>query len=564
MPLTRRRLLTAATALPLAACAGAPSPAVTPPSLPVGRRRGAFTHSVASGDPHADSVVLWTRFVSIDGAPAVVGWEVAEDAAFTRIAARGEAVASPANDYCAKVIAGGLSPGRPWFYRFASADGVSPVGETRTAPRPGDGVASLTLALFACSNLPTGWFTAYGHAAADPAVEVCAHVGDYFYEYAQERYGESALPGRAVEPFECVTLPQYWRRYATYRADPDLQELHRAKPWVMTWDDHDFTNDAWSGGAENHQPETEGDWGLRRAAAIKAHGDWTPTRLSSAPGGLIHRTLPWGRLADLIVLDSRMVGRTNQLDWRPVLLPAVDRPVGEFIALAREFYAGPMSDPERTILGREQEAWAAGELAASAARGAPWQVIVQGSVLGAAVAPPDGDRDIPADAADAQRRLAIMRARLGQAGLPYDIPLWCGYPEARRRFLAACAAHGRNVLALGGETHSGWAFNLPGGRDGRPACVETAAFAVAAGGKAQGRPVVKGPREAAFKAASPEVGWCNLAECGYARIAVTPAAATADWVGFCDLTARGRAPSSIERTVAEATERYGASPWTAG
>ncbi|MBI1339422.1 alkaline phosphatase [bacterium] len=547
-PLSRRLILVAA-ASGLGACA------TTTGGPASGRKPGAFTHGVASGDPFPDSVVLWTRFVAADGGPAVVGWEVAADESFQRVVAWGAETARPDNDFCVKPIAARLAPGRRYFYRFASASGYSPIGRTLTAPQPGDTTDALSVALFACSNLPTGWFTAYGHAAQDDSIDLCAHVGDYFYEYPMSRYGESALTGRVVDDFEPVTLPQYWSRYRSYRADPDLQELHRMKPWVMTWDDHDFTNDSWMGGAQNHQPETEGDWAKRKAAAIKAFRDWTPTRRSSVGGGLIHRTLGWGRLADVIVLDSRMVGRTNQMDWQAALGAHIDKPQTEFTNLARAFYEGPMSDPKRTILGDAQEAWFARELRRSSSGGVRWQVIVQGSVLGAAVMPPNS--------ADANAGgVATLRAKLGAAGLPYDIPLWCGYPEARRRFLAHCTASGSNVLAIGGETHSGWAFNLPGGADGRPACVEAAAFAVAASGKAGGEPVAKGPREDAFRASSPELGWCNLAECGYTRITVTRTAATADWVGFNDLTTRGRSPSSIERTVSEATDKHGASPWT--
>jgi len=506
-----------------------------------------FTHAVASGDPAADSVILWTRFVTSDGAGSALGWEVAQDERFSRIVASGETLALPENDYCAKVVAGGLAPAQPYWFRFIGGSGFSPTGRTRTAPRPADGPAHLILALFACSNLPTGWFNAYAHAARDEAIDLCVHVGDYFYEYPMSRYGADALPGRTVEDFECVSLAQYYARYATYRSDPDLQELHRVKPWVMTWDDHDFANDAWMEGAQNHQPETEGSWAIRKAAAIKAFRDWTPTRNSSPPGGLIHRSLPWGRLADMVILDSRMVGRTSQLDWRTPLEQAAASPQSAFTQLARDFYKGPMSDPARTLLGAPQEAWFAEELKKSAGRNARWQVVIQGSVLGAAIAPPTDEG---------------LRGRLGAAGLPYDIPLWCGYPEARRRFLSSCARFGSNVLALGGETHSGWAFNLPGGRDKSPACVEAAAFAVAAGGKGRGGPLIKGARESAHQAVSPEIAWCNLTECGYTRIDVTTSGARSDWIGFHDLTVRGQAPSSVETTVSEATDRFGASAWT--
>ncbi|MEZ5938425.1 MAG: alkaline phosphatase D family protein [Hyphomonadaceae bacterium] len=560
--ISRRTALSLGAMLSASACTTAASPGLGRlGSAAPDRKNGVFTHGVASGDPFPESVVLWTRFVPADGGRANLGWEVAEDEAFERIVAAGETAAGPDTDYCAKTIAGTLKPGARYWYRFNSLSGVSIAGRTRTAPAR-DHQADLTLALFACSNLPTGWFNAYAHAACDPDIDLCVHVGDYFYEYAMDRYGADALPGRTVDPFECVTLPQYYSRYATYRSDPDLQELHRQKPWVMTWDDHDFANDAWMGGAQNHQPETEGPWETRKAAAIKAFRDWTPTRASSSKVGLLHRTLSWGRLADLIVLDSRMVGRTNQMDWRPVLFPALDQSDDAFSRIAWDYYNGPMSDPRRTILGADQEAWFADRLGDSAARDIPWQIVIEGSVLGAAVAPPDSDETLAQTASEGERKMAHMRARLGAAGLPYDLPLWCGYPEARRRFLDICARHGRNVLALGGETHAGWAFNLPGGKDGRPACVEAAAFAVASSGKARGGALIKGERESAYRASSPEIGWCNLAECGYTRIHVTETQSAADWIGFNDLTNRDCPPTSVERTVSEATQAHGASAWS--
>jgi alkaline phosphatase D len=273
---------------------------------------GAFTHGVASGDPLRDGVILWTRFVGGDGR---IAWEVAEDDAFTRIAQRGEAQASAANDFCVKIDVRGLAPGRSYFYRFLSGSGPSLPGRTRTAP---ENAEALTVGLVSCANYAFGYFHAYGHLARREDVELVLHTGDYIYEYGPGEYPSAAetIAGRAFDPdHEIVSLEDYYQRYRLYHTDPDLLELRRLKPLSAVWDDHEISNDSSSTGAQNHQ-RNEGAYLDRVAAATKAYFDWMPIRRPETSGARVYRSLDWGDLARILLIDTRLIGRTRQLDYR--------------------------------------------------------------------------------------------------------------------------------------------------------------------------------------------------------------------------------------------------------
>ncbi|MET0182396.1 MAG: alkaline phosphatase D family protein, partial [Caulobacterales bacterium] len=258
---------------------------------------GAFTHGVASGDPTQNAVILWTRFVPAVSSEGRIGWEVSEDENFARVARRGTLTPTAASDYCAKVDARGLQPGRRYFYRFLSSAGPSVTGLTRTAPRNAD---SLNIAFFSCANLPWGYFHAYGDAAARDEIDLCLHLGDYIYEMQRGAYPSfsEAVVGRTIEPGgETITLADYYARYASYHLDTDLLEMRRVKPLSTVWDDHELANNTWKGGAAAHQPETEGAWTDRFAAASKAYFDWMPIRLPERRSTRIYRSLDWGDLA---------------------------------------------------------------------------------------------------------------------------------------------------------------------------------------------------------------------------------------------------------------------------
>ncbi|HEY7722972.1 MAG TPA: alkaline phosphatase D family protein, partial [Pedococcus sp.] len=264
--------------------AASPAPATAATPAPA---RGAtpFRHGVASGDPLPTSVVLWTRVTptaestpgSGAGPRVTVGWQVARDAAFTSTVASGSLATGPERDHTVKLDAKGLAPGSTYYYRFTVGRATSPVGRTRTAPAPSDSPARLRLALVSCSNWEAGYFSSYRHLAARDDLDAVLHMGDYVYEYGTGAYAHGRA-NRVVRPHEpaheTVTLADYRRRHAQYKTDPDLQALHARVPWVATWDDHESANDAWSGGAENHQPDTEGSYAARKAAAHQAYFEW--------------------------------------------------------------------------------------------------------------------------------------------------------------------------------------------------------------------------------------------------------------------------------------------------
>jgi len=307
-----------------------------------------FEHGVASGDPLADAVILWTRISPGDlgDGPHEVFLEIAEDPGFTRRLAAAPHQTDAAADFTLRVDAVDLAPGQTVYYRFWSLGRVSPIGRTRTAPS--DSAASLRFGVCSCSNLAFGYFHAYRHLAERPDLDAVIHLGDYIYEYASKDHGRTYGEFRELEPLhEIVSLADYRLRYSLYRRDPDLQELHRQNPFIHIWDDHEFTNDPFVGGAENHTPEDEGDWDTRVANALQAYAEWMPTRLGE--GGRIYRTLVYGDRVSLLMLDRQ-----------------------------RRFVWPDPADGDH-YLGQEQTDWLMSELAKNSAQ---WTVLGQGTRFG--------------------------------------------------------------------------------------------------------------------------------------------------------------------------------------
>jgi len=376
----------------------------------------AFRHGVASGDPLADRVILWTRVTPRAAADApVVSWQVARDARFTQVVSRGETQTGSARDFTVKVDVTGLEAGTAYYYRFESQGARSAIGRTRTLPR--EGVSRLRLGVVSCSNLPQGYFNAYACLARRADIDAVLHLGDYIYEYANEQYGDGTKLGRIPAPNkEMVALQDYRQRHAQYKADPDSQEVHRQHPFIVTWDDHEFTNNAWSGGAQNHNADQgEGDWAPRRAAAIQAYYEWMPIREDAQTRqSRIYRSFRFGNLATLLMLDTRLVGRELQA--------------------AREDMA-TIESPGRQLLGADQEGWLAEQMVTSVRNQAGWNLLGQQVMFAPQTAP---------------------GVRAGNADS------WDGYRASRTRvFDMIERARAANVAVLTGDVHSSWAYDLP-------------------------------------------------------------------------------------------------------
>lgn len=551
--LNRRSLLSLATLAGLAPAASAFAAG--------GLSGGAFTHGVASGDPLSDRVILWTRFVTPNGMVGRLRWEVARDEAFTQIVAKGEASASPFNDYCAKVDARGLAPGGRYFYRFVSALGASAIGRTRTAPASGH--EPLTIALFSCSNLPFGHFNAYAHAAAREDVDLCVHVGDYLYEYARGTYpsANQTLRGRWIEPAgEIIQLGDYYERYASYRSDPDLQELHRVKPFAVVWDDHELTNNAWWEGAQNHQPDAEGKWVDRRAAAFKAYTDWLPIRTFANEPLRIYRRLDWGNTASILMLDTRLIGRDEQLDWQDVIGPAQAQGEAAVYKAVADLAQGKLVSPARSLLGAKQEAWLAAELRRAKARGTDWAVLAQQVIFGRQFGTEDAARLLAPDAPAGRKQFIALTGELAKRGLEWNLDSWGGYPAARARLTAAIEQLGPNVSILSGDSHNAWLNDIAGAKG--LAAVEFAGGSVSSPGFETTLSQAKdGERESVIRAANPLLKWADITNRGYGVLRYTPKALQAEWVASGDRLVRNAAPKSITKLVVEAGAA-GLSGWT--
>jgi len=479
-----------------------------------------FTHNVASGEPRQHGVLLWTRYVPASGDTARIAWEVSETPRFARIIARGEATSESEHDHTVKVVAAGLAPGRTYYYRFRDRSGhASPVGRTRTLP---DGpVASYRLALFSCSNLPFGWFNAYGHAAARDDIDLMVHCGDYLYEYDRGHYPgpREAAPGRIVEPAnELIHLADYRIRYGAYRSDPDLQRLHQMYPMVAMWDDHESANDSWQGGAENHQPATEGPWADRKAAAVRAYREWMPVNED------IWESYEIGDLATIFRPETRLTARTRQLTLGAALAGQTDIPA----ALAN-FRDHQWLDPSRTLMGAEQEAWLAQGLRRSVGQGTKWQVLAQQVVMGTLALPDEAAGWARANAGQEARGRIAAGLAAAHAGLPFNFDSWDGYPAARRRVLQSALDANANLVVLSGDSHNAWGFDLD--IDGHPAAVEFAGQSVTSPGYESALPGVD--MDAVTRAVihrNPQLKWANLSRRGYVTVELTPERVTGEWL----------------------------------
>ena len=379
------------------------------------RESAVFRHGVASGDPLADRVMLWTR-VTTPRNVAVVRWSVATDPSMSRIVARGEGPTAEVRDFTVKVDVTGLTPSTTYYYRFEAEGARSPIGRTRTLPRGRR--ARMRLGVVSCSNYPFGYFTAYAALARRADLDAIVHLGDYIYEYANGTFGDGTAFGRIPAPNkEMVALADYRQRHAQYKADLDSQEVHRQHPFIVVWDDHELTNNAWHGGAENHDPdEGEGDWFIRRDAAVQAFFEWMPIREDArALSPRIYRTLKFGDLADLVLLDTRLVGRDEQ-------------------AASREDVAA-IESPTRSLLGLAQEGWLHGELMESKRVATRWQILGQ----------------------------QVMFAPQSEPGRPTNNPdSWDGYRVGRDRVFSMVEdLKLDNFVVLTGDVHSNWAFDLP-------------------------------------------------------------------------------------------------------
>ncbi len=459
---------------------------------------GAFQHGVASGDPWPQSVILWTR-LSEASASTMLRWEVSEAPDFAVLVTSGMVEASPARDFTAKVEATGLEPGTTYYYRFVHAEMNSPIGRTRTAPE--GAIDRLRFAVCSCASYAHGFFHGYRRIAERSDLDAVIFLGDYIYEYATGEYGRV----RGYDPaHEILSLDDYRRRYRHYRLDRDLQEVHRQHPFISTWDDHETADNAYRDGAENHKL-TEGAWAARLRAASDAYREWMPIREVIEGERLrLSRTLRYGDLVDLVVLDTRNWARDAQAS-------GASDPT--------------FNDPARTLLGADQEAWLLAQLEESPAR---WKVVCQ-------------------------------QVMVAQQPFVLNTDQWDGYPAQRTRlfdFLAESTGGARdNVVVLTGDIHSSWASDLtprptdasaytPATGEGALA-VEFICPAITSPGLGPAVDRILRPRLATE---APHIKYVDLSQRGYIVLDVDATRAQAAWWHLADVTSIAGGSESLSAT----------------
>ncbi len=468
-----------------------------------------FTLGVASGDPDSHSIVLWTKLAprpleaggGMRTKPVEVRWQLSEDESFSKVVKDGKTIATPQLGHSVHVEAGGLKPDRWYWYRFMSGDAVSPVGRTRTFPEASSSPDKLKFAMTSCQNFEQGLFTAYEQMAKDE-VDLVFHLGDYIYEY---KSGQNGNVRTHLGP-EIESLDQYRVRYSQYRSDPLLHGMHAKCPWLVTWDDHEFDNNCANGISEEKDVDPVA-YLRRRANAYQAYYEMMPLRKRSLPKGphlQLYRKASFGRLAELLVLDTRQYRTDQPNDDRRSPLNAA--------ALA----------PENTLLGANQRNWLYRSLIDSRSN---WNVLAQQVMMG-------------------------MVGRPTDSGLNYSMDQWPGYTDERRRVLEFISDRKiPNPVVLTGDIHSNWANDLRFD-DRKPDLAPVASEFVCTSLSSGGNGVDKPSGLDALKAANPCIKYHNR-ERGYILCTVTPKHWVSDYKVVNDVVKPGGKTFTRARFVIE-------------
>ncbi|MDZ4715020.1 MAG: alkaline phosphatase D family protein [Cytophagales bacterium] len=439
-----------------------------------------FYHGVASGDPLPDRVILWTRVTPEDSVSSIlVQWEIASDPDFDSIYKSDTLRTDPARDYTVKVDVDALRPGTIYYYRFMALGKTSITGRTKTAAV--DSMDSLQFAVVSCANWEFGYFNAYDKIADRPVLDAVLHLGDYIYEYGSGTYGDTTIGRKHLPLYEIITLPDYRTRYSQYRLDRGLRRVHQQHPFIAVWDDHEIANNSHSTGAQNHQPEKEGGYEARKAAARQAYYEWMPIR----PNRELYRSFSFGPLADIIMLDERLAGRSPEAK-------GIDDP--------------ELTSPNRSMLGKEQLQWLKNNLQRSRAT---WKVI--------------GNQVIFSD--------VYLKAAL--PNMPRNMDAWDGFPAEKKNIVDFITSNKiQDILITAGDTHASWAIEaaVDVGKSYKPFAVElgTTSISSANGDERKSSDTVKLAEQALLRE-NPHIKYINNRDHGYLLLTLFPSQARADW-----------------------------------
>ena len=444
-----------------------------------------FYYGVASGDPLQDAVIIWTKVSPEDSLPSIeVTWELSAFEDFSSNVLSATETTTPDDGYTVKVDVADLNPGTRYYYRF-KYDGVySPIGRTMTATA--NDAEVVKFGVVSCSNYEFGPFNVYGALAERDDLNAILHLGDYIYEYGAGRYGDSTTGRFHEPPYEILSLMDYRTRYAQYRLDPGLRDVHQNHPFITIWDDHEIANDAYKDGAQNHQPDTEGSYMTRREIAEKVYYEWLPVR----KGATLYRSFGYGNMAELIMLDERLAGRTAPVS-------SVDDPT--------------IADESRAMLGQEQLDWFQEKLSGSQAK---WKII--------------------------GNQVIFSYLDWGFPTFSINLDSWDGYPRERTEIIENIKQNNiENVIFVTGDTHTSWALEVT--EDPFDSYQKEGAVAIEFGttsvnsGNTNERPGMTDDKVIAHENSlvnspkNPQLKYTNMRDHGYLELALYPDRATARW-----------------------------------
>ena len=402
----------------------------------------AFPYGVASGDPDADKLILWTALKPLNADVASIplrleyvlsAQRLAKEsdwaALFTTTAVRtlGTFLALKARDYTVKIDVDGLEAGQLYYYWFTAGQASSPAGVTRTLPA--GGMADYRMAVVSCSNFPFGYFNAYREIAKrgqTSVIDAVIHLGDYIYEYAS-----AANPVRIPTGGWVTSLSDYRNRYALHKSEKSLQAMHAQCPWLVTWDDHEVSND-YAGLVRGFSGNITLDFEAQRAQAYQAFYEHMPLRASALTRSIeglargaemrIYGQVAFGKLANIYLLDDR------QYRDRQVCNKGLNFGSGWVDPEQCEAWL----NPSRTLLGPQQEQWLNQSFSTARSDQRVWNVVAQQTLFG--------------------RR----EYKLG-AGLSLWNDGWDGYSAARQRMTQSMQTHAlKNPVLIGGDVHENW------------------------------------------------------------------------------------------------------------
>ncbi len=430
-----------------------------------------FYHGVASGDATDTSVIIWTKTTpEILMRSISINWLVATDSLMKNIVQQGKMQALPENDYCIKIDVKNLSPNTFYYYQFINSDKKSVIGRTKTLPDKSDNYSLFRPVFFTGSNYNAGYFNAYKNICNRTDIDAVYHLGDYFYEYGTNTYGNNKNRP-LMPPYEVVSLQDYRTRFSHYRLDPDLREAHRLYCWYVIWDDHETADNSWTGGALNHQPN-EGNWNVRKNAAKKAYFEWMPIKENKDSS--IFSTFSVGKLARFILLDTRLQGR--------------------------DFQGTDPYDTTKTMLGKPQLHWLFAQLLKAKKDSVNWIFITQ----------------------------QVMFAPFKIANKIVNPDQWDGYEFERQEIIDFIKNNNfTNVVIISGDVHTSWAneiyFNNKKDSIVIPEFITPSITSPS---------ISKFPAFFAklfIKTTMPHVKYVNLTKKGYMILNIIPSSITAEW-----------------------------------